>query len=151
MERRFVLKVSRSLRPGRGSVVRMEVADSSGEIQVSTFDAVDELFARVKKGKAVQVHPLLHDPAPTLHSTLHSLYTHFMLSTLQIPLTASTIQAKNVKWKTPMHLAAEENAIDKLEPKKGVRFAAANGGAMGKYGRKYVQFEPVDTVFTGQA
>ena len=69
-----MLKVSRSLRPGRGSVVKMEVADSSGEIQVSTFDAVDELFARVKKGKAVQVHPLLHDPA--FHSTfaLHPLY-----------------------------------------------------------------------------
>ena len=98
-----MLKVSRSLRPGRGSVVKMEVADSSGEIQVSTFDAVDELFARVKKGKAVQVHPLLHDPAPTLHSTLHSLYTHFMLSTLQIPLTASTIKAKNVKWNQTTH------------------------------------------------
>ena len=81
----------------------MVVADSSGEIQVSTFDAVDELFARVKKGKAVQVHPLLHDPAPTLHSTLHSLYTRFMLSTLQIPLTASTIKAKDAKWNQTTH------------------------------------------------
>ena len=39
---------------GRGTVVKMEVTDSSGDIQISTFDGADELFARVKKGTVIQ-------------------------------------------------------------------------------------------------
>ena len=39
---------------GRGTVVKMEVTDPSGDIQISTFDGADELFARVKKGNAIQ-------------------------------------------------------------------------------------------------
>ena len=40
---------------GRGTVVKMEVTDPSGDIQCSTFDGADELFARVKKGTVIQI------------------------------------------------------------------------------------------------
>ena len=40
---------------GRGTVVKMEVTDTSGDIQISTFDGADELFARVKKGNVIQI------------------------------------------------------------------------------------------------
>ena len=40
---------------GRGTVVKMEVTDTSGDIQISTFDGADELFARVKKGSVILI------------------------------------------------------------------------------------------------
>ena len=59
---------------GRGTVVKMEVTDSSGDIQISTFDGADELFARVKKGAVIQ-----------------------------IPLAGAQIKNKNDKWNQTTH------------------------------------------------
>ena len=59
---------------GRGTVVKMELADTSGDIQCSTFDGADELFARVKKG-----------------------------SVIQIPLAGAQIKNKNNKWNQSTH------------------------------------------------
>ena len=59
---------------GRGTVVKMEVTDTSGDIQCSTFDGADELFARVKKGNVIQ-----------------------------IPLAGVQIENKNDKWNKTTH------------------------------------------------
>ena len=59
---------------GRGTVVKMEVTDTSGDIQCSTFDGADELFARVKKGNVIQ-----------------------------IPLAGAQIKNKNDKWNQTTH------------------------------------------------
>ena len=59
---------------GRGTVVKMEVTDTSGDIQISTFDGADELFARVKKGTVIQ-----------------------------IPLAGAQIKNKNDKWNQTTH------------------------------------------------
>ena len=59
---------------GRGTVVKMEVTDTSGDIQISTFDGADELFARVKKGNVIQ-----------------------------IPLAGTQIENKNDKWNKTTH------------------------------------------------
>ena len=49
----------------------------------------------------------------------------------------------------PKHLLP---GVKTLAKKEGVKFAAANGGELGNYGRKLVQFRPrPSSVFTRQA